>query len=68
LRQEDYWLGNYHIRAELSIVAPTMAIRRQKPHPGLIHHSDRCSQYAAAEYRKLVKAANPEKEITPIES
>ena len=45
------------MRAELSIAALTMAVQRQKPHPGLIHHSDRGSQYAAAEYRKLIKAA-----------
>jgi putative transposase len=34
-----------------------MAIKRQKSPPGLIHHSDRGSQYAAAEYRKLLSAA-----------
>jgi transposase InsO family protein len=29
-----------HMRAELSIAALTMAIQKQKPHNGLIHHSD----------------------------
>jgi putative transposase len=29
-----------HMRAELTIAALTMAIQRQKPPPGLIHHSD----------------------------
>jgi len=29
-----------HMRAELSIAALTMAIHKQKPHNGLIHHSD----------------------------
>src|SRR4051794_15876405 len=36
-----------HMRAELTIAALTMAIRRQRPGAGLIHHSDRGSQYAA---------------------
>jgi hypothetical protein len=43
-----------HMRAELTIAALTMAIQQQKPPPGLIHHSDRGSQYAAADYRKVL--------------
>jgi putative transposase len=39
--------------AELTIAAPTMAIQRQKPPPGLPHHPDRGRQYAAAGYRKV---------------
>jgi len=31
-----------------------MAIGRRKPGPGLIHHSDRGSQYACPEYRRLL--------------
>jgi putative transposase len=46
-----------HKRAELTISAVIMAIQRQKPPPGLIHHSDRGSQYAAADYRKVLGAA-----------
>jgi transposase InsO family protein len=33
-----------HMRAELTIAALTMAIQRQRPGAGLIHHSDRGSQ------------------------
>jgi putative transposase len=51
------WAMRDHMRAELTIAALTMAIQRQKPPPGLIHHSDRGSQYAAADYRKILKAA-----------
>ena len=40
-----------HMRAELTIAALTRAIQWQKPPPGLTHHSDRGSQYAAAGYR-----------------
>ncbi len=38
-----------HMRAELTIAALTMAIQRQKPPPGLIHHSD--SQMINASFR-----------------
>jgi putative transposase len=51
------WAMRDHMRAELTIAALTMAIQRQKPPPGLIHHSDRGSQYAAADYRKVLDAA-----------
>jgi putative transposase len=51
------WAMRDHMRADLTIAALTMAIQRQKPPPGLIHHSDRGSQYAAADYRKVLDAA-----------
>lgn len=44
-----------HLRQELAIAALTMAIQRQRPTPELIHHSDRGSQYAAGDYRELLK-------------
>ena len=31
-----------------------MAIQRQRPAPGLVHHSDRGSQYACRAYQKLL--------------
>jgi putative transposase len=51
------WAMRDHMRVELTIAALTMAIQRQKPPLGLIHHSDRGSQYAAADYRKVLGAA-----------
>jgi putative transposase len=51
------WAMRDHMRAGLTIAALSMAIKRQKPPPGLIHHSDRGSQYAAADYRKVLNAA-----------
>jgi transposase InsO family protein len=42
------WAMREHMRAELTIAALTMAIQRQKPPPGLIHHSD---------HRKVLDAA-----------
>src|SRR5215471_15760484 len=38
------WAMRDHRRAELTIAALTMAIQRQRPGAGLIHHSDRGSQ------------------------
>src|ERR1700720_3854093 len=46
-----------HMRAELTIAALTMAIQRRRPGAGLIHHSDRGSQYAAGDYRDILQAA-----------
>jgi len=51
------WAMRDHMRAELTIAALTMAIQRQRPGAGLIHHSDRGSQYAAGDYRDILQAA-----------
>jgi putative transposase len=40
------------MRVELTTAALMMAVQRQRPGPGLVHHSDRGSQYAAEAYRK----------------
>ena len=37
---------------ELTLAALDMALKRRRPLPGLMHHSDRGSQYAAGAYRK----------------
>jgi putative transposase len=51
------WAMRDHLRAELTIAAFTMAIQRRRPAAGLIHHSDRGSQYAAGNYREILQAA-----------
>lgn len=43
------------IKDELTQAALTQALLRRRPHEGLIHHSDRGSQYASNEYRKLTE-------------
>jgi transposase InsO family protein len=50
------WAMRDHLRQELTIAALTMAIQRQRPGRGLIHHSDRGSQYAAGDYRAVLNA------------
>ena len=51
------WAMRDHMRAELTIAALIMAIQRRRPGPGLIHHSDRGSQYAAGAYQDILLAA-----------
>jgi len=51
------WAMRDHLRTELVAAALVMAIQRQRPGPGLVHHSDRGSQYASSEYRLLLEKA-----------
>ena len=48
------WALARHINAELTVTALKMALERRKGQPGLIHHSDRGSQYACDEYIKIL--------------
>ena len=51
------WAMRDHLRSELATAALLMAIQRQRPAPGLTHHSDRGGQYASGEYQKILKQA-----------
>lgn len=42
------------ITRNLVIQAAHMALRRRQPKPGLLHHSDRGSQYASYDYRQIL--------------
>lgn len=44
------WAMRDYMRTELPLAAVMMAAQRQRPACGLIHHSDRGSQYAAGAY------------------
>jgi transposase InsO family protein len=48
------WAMNNRIKASLVTEALSMAYWRRKPGKGLIHHSDRGSQYAGCDYQKLL--------------
>ena len=50
------WAMNKHIDQALTLRALGMAINACEPGPGLIHHTDRGSQYAANDYQKMLKA------------
>ena len=43
------------MRAELVLAALEMAVGRRRPPPGLVHHSDRGSQYASRAYRETLE-------------
>lgn len=55
-RVVGYALGR-SIDARLTLAALRAAIERRRPPPGLIHHTDRGSQYAAEAYRELLAGA-----------
>ena len=55
------WSMRETLHASIAIEALEMAIKRQRPPAGLVHHSDRGIQYAADEYRQHLAAAG----ITP---
>jgi transposase InsO family protein len=48
------WAMADHLRSALTCDALTMAIRRRRPAPGLICHSDRGVQYACRDYQQLL--------------
>ena len=51
------WAMRDHLRTDLAAAALVMATQRQRPGPGLVHHSDRGSQYASGAYRELLTKA-----------
>jgi len=55
------WSMRETLHASIAVEALRMAIARQRPPAGLIHHSDRGIQYAADEYRQVLASAR----ITP---
>jgi putative transposase len=50
------WAVADHLRTELATAALQMALTSRRPAPGLIHHTDRGSQYVSAAYGKILHA------------
>lgn len=48
------WAMSQRITAELTEQALTMALAKRAPTAGLLHHSDRGSQYAATSYQRVL--------------
>ena len=48
------WAMADHLRTELATDALAMALHARRPPPGLVHHTDRGSQYTAATYRAML--------------
>ncbi len=51
------WATSDRMKRDLALRALQRAITMRQPPPGLIHHSDRGSQYCSDDYRRLVKNA-----------
>jgi len=51
------WCMAEHMRAELVVEALSMAVSRRNPAGGLIHHSDRGSQYTSVEFGARIQEA-----------
>jgi putative transposase len=49
------WALSARITRDLTLQALTMALGRRHPPRGLLHHSDRGSQYASADYRQALR-------------
>jgi putative transposase len=49
------WALADHLWASLAVQALQQAVAERRPPPGLIHHSDRGTQYACAEYREVLE-------------
>jgi transposase InsO family protein len=50
------WALGHTLEDELTLTALRMAFSRRHFHPGLVHHSDRGSQYASNDYTDLLKS------------
>ena len=53
-REPVGWAYGFHPDTALAARALEMAIAREQPEPGLIHHSDRGCQYTSHAYRNLL--------------
>ena len=51
------WAASHRMKTELVVQAFKRALALRGPIPGLIHHSDRGSQYASTAYQKLLRAS-----------
>ena len=49
------WELSRSMTTELTLAALGQALRRRRPGPGLVHHSDRGVQYAATDYVQLLR-------------
>jgi transposase InsO family protein len=48
------WAMSARITDDLTLDALAMALARRRPPPGLLHHSDRGSQYASGDYQQVL--------------
>jgi putative transposase len=49
------WAVSDSLERQIALDALSMALQSRNPAPGLVHHSDRGSQYASADYQHVLK-------------
>jgi transposase InsO family protein len=60
------WSMANHLRTELVLDALNMAIHNRRPAAGLVHHSDRGSQYTSGEFGGRLKEAGLVPSMGPV--
>jgi transposase InsO family protein len=58
------WATSDSLSTQLALDALAMGLRNRRPCKGLIHHSDRGSQYASDDYRKALSAAGIDRSMS----
>lgn len=51
------WSLSDRLERDLAVTALEKALAARRPGPGLLHHTDRGSQYASTDYRELIESA-----------
>lgn len=51
------WSVSDRLERDLAVTALEKALAARRPGPGLVHHTDRGSQYASCDYRELIESA-----------
>ena len=51
------WAMDDHLKTGLPLAALAMALQQRQPQPGLLHHSDRGSQYTSDRYQAVLHGA-----------
>ena len=51
------WSVSERLERDLAVTALEKALAARRPGPGLLHHTDRGSQYASTDYQELVESA-----------
>ena len=62
------WATSDRLGEGVALEALGMGVARRRPRPGLLHHSDRGSQYASAEYRAVLAAHGIERSMSGLGS
>src|SRR5262245_36783834 len=58
------WATSDRLGDSVTLEALGMGFARRRPSPGLLHHSDRGSQYASAEYRAILAGHGAERSMS----